>query len=57
MYEVYIDKKLEARVARLEKFIKNEDAELSHLIEAGDIYNAGDTVNIYNERDKWLVIH
>ena len=41
MYEVYIDKKLEARVARLEKFIKNEDAELSHLIEAGDIYNAG----------------
>lgn len=29
-----MDKKLEARVARLEKLIKNEDAKLSHLIEA-----------------------
>lgn len=56
-----MDKKLEARVARLEKFIKNEDAELSHLIEAthNAVNDLIDMITNHERQSKFLdmIIH
>lgn len=53
--------KLEARVARLEKFITNEDAELSRLIEAihNTVYDLIDRINNHERQSKLLdmIIH
>lgn len=54
-------KKLEARVARLEKSIKNEDAELSRLIEAthNTVNDLIDTISNHEKQSKFLdmIIH